>query len=197
VPVKAALLPWGDVLAHTHQSRLPWAHSIIAHVHRLHRRRMLETLVGVKQTVVRNGYAYRSLAGHDPYCQQAISECGNMYSVDLPWQLCPLTSDARQVCAGYPWASYALVLADGSFYYTEIAPKLKKDCDSQKEAEMVFMPGREACGSHSGSCLKQEGGKYLVDVEHLCRWWHTKVPLCDLPQEQRCFDVLLRRRLTD
>lgn len=188
-------------------NHLTWAHSIIAHLHRRRCRRMLETLVDMKEVVVLNGYAYKSLAGHDPHCRQARNECGNMYAVRSPWQLCPLTSDARQVCAGYPWASYALVLADGSSYYTKIGPSLNLYAGIDvKKAERVFMPGREASGSRTGSlestssnCLKEEGGKYTVDADHLCRWTSndSKYPLKHLPQANRCFDILLRRRLTD
>ncbi len=155
----------------------------------------------MKEAVVLNGYAYKSLAGHDPHCRQGRNECGNMYAVRSPWQLCPLTSDARLVCAGYPWASYALALADGSSYYTKIGPSLNLCAGIYEEKpEIVFMPGRQASGSRTGSlesassnCLKEEGGKYTVDADLLCRWASLK----RLPQANRCFDILLRRRLTD
>jgi hypothetical protein len=96
-----------------------WARAIIARVHLHHRRQMLDTLVGVKYVVVHNGYAYSSLARHDPHSRKIISEGGKFYSVDPPWELCPDTYDARHVCAAYPWATEALVLEDGSVRWTK------------------------------------------------------------------------------
>ena len=41
--------------------------------------------------------------------------------VDPPWELCPDTDDydARHVCATYPWATEALVFADGTACWTK------------------------------------------------------------------------------
>jgi hypothetical protein len=73
-----------DVCAAT---TLLWAHLIIVRLHVHHRRRMLETLVGVKESVVHNGYAYSSLARHDPHSyprayRADMCEIKKMYSVD-------------------------------------------------------------------------------------------------------------------
>jgi hypothetical protein len=115
--VACRLASSGDVRDDAATSLL-WAHFIIARVHFHHRRQMLETLVGVKKSVVYNGYAYRSLAGHDPHSKTVIEEWG-FYSVDPPWELCPDTCDARHVCATYPWATFALVFADGFACWTK------------------------------------------------------------------------------
>jgi hypothetical protein len=106
---------------------------------------MLETLVGVKESVVHNGYAYRSLARHDPHSQKVIPEHGNFYSFDPPWELCPDTSDARHVCAAYPWATRALVFADGSACWTKNTTAFAAD------------------SIRSQTNLKQKEGNYGVD----------------------------------
>ncbi len=76
----------GDVCAAT---TLLWAHFIIIRLHVHHRRRMLETLVGVKESVVHNSYTYSSLARHDlhsdsyPRAYRAdMCEIKKVYSVD-------------------------------------------------------------------------------------------------------------------
>ena len=90
------------------------------------------------QSIVYNGYEYKSLANHDPHSTVVIDEWNKLYSMDAHWQLCPNTPDALHVCKTcvpphpalrfcnnlnmYPWAARALVLADGSAYYTALAP---------------------------------------------------------------------------
>jgi hypothetical protein len=99
---------------------------------------------------VYNGYAYKSLADHKPFRQETINEWNKMYVVESPWELCPNTSDARHVCGHYPWATYALVLADGASYWTKQAPSCM----------LPNVPGAQAAAVH---CLKQHiayPGKY-------------------------------------
>ncbi len=74
------------------------------------------------QSIAYNGHVYKSLAGHDPHSTTAIDERGKRYSLEQAWELCPNTPDALHVCKTYPWAAYALVLADGSAYYTALGP---------------------------------------------------------------------------
>ena len=73
------------------------------------------------QSIVYNGYEYKSLAGHDPICTQPIDEKGKLYNLAPGWSICPHTPDAVYVCKCYPWAAHALVLADGSSYFTALA----------------------------------------------------------------------------
>jgi hypothetical protein len=82
-----------------------WVQDINARVHRHHRGQMLKTLVGLKQTVVHNGFAYKSFAANDPDCQQLVR--GNVYPVDLPWELCHQnTRVERCLCSRYYAAKY-------------------------------------------------------------------------------------------
>ena len=74
------------------------------------------------QSIVHNGHVYKSLADHDPHSTTAINEYNKLYNLDPPWELCPNTPDALHVCKTYPWAAYALVLADGSAHWTALAP---------------------------------------------------------------------------
>ena len=141
------------------------AHSIIARVHFHHRRQMLETLVGVKESVMHNGYACSSLARHDPHSQEDIPELGKFYSVDHPWELCPDTCDARHVCARYPRATAALLFADGFACWT----KKNEGCAGT------------SCSVGYETHFHQNEGEYGV-VAHD----HWAVCFCD---------VLLRRRL--
>jgi hypothetical protein len=73
---------------------------------------------GVKECVVHNGYAYRSLARHDPHSREVIPERENFYSVGSPMPMGAVprhlrSCDARHVCAASPWATFAIVFADG------------------------------------------------------------------------------------
>jgi hypothetical protein len=181
--ISCRLTSSGDVRA---AASLLWARAIIARVHLRHRRRMMETLVALKESVAYNGYAYKTLACHDPHDSlvgrhllnreviRKYGKHGNMYSVDGPWELCPNTSDARFVCARYPWAAHAIVFADGSSYFT-------------KQAQFCFDTAQDAlpgCQTMYTNCLKQEGGKYGVDV-------------FDDEYHFFFFNVLLRSRLPD
>jgi hypothetical protein len=178
--VACRLASSGDVRDDAATSLL-WAHSIIARLHFHHRRQMLETLVGVKESVLHNGYAYRSLARHDAHSQKVVFERDNFYSVDPPWELCPYSCDARQVCATYPWATQALVFADGSACWTK-----------NTEKPQHYPPGTSNSIRFSQTYLKENEGKYGVDF--------VAVPDDDFPGRpafDRRFhaDVLLRCRL--
>ena len=74
------------------------------------------------RSVVFNGYSYMSLAKHDPHSTSPIDEYMNMCALEPHWHVSPDTPDARHVCATYPWATYALVFADGSACWTALAP---------------------------------------------------------------------------
>ncbi len=160
------------------KSSLRWVQDINARVHRHHRGQMLKTLVGLKQTVVHNGYAYKSFAGNDPYGQRFVR--GNVYPVDLPWELChPNTDGDRYLC---------------SRYYLD---KYKFDCSRQNE-----------CFHYKGFCSARNSDSgvttYGLDAEHL-RVNLARIPpddpgygwkpLKDVSQFRGRSDVLLRRRL--
>ena len=89
-----------------------------------------KTLIST-QSVVCNGYMYKTLAGHNPHSLQPVDEYNRLYPLLHAWQLSPNTPDAVQVCASYPWASYALVFADGSSHFTALAAT----------ANLLFRPG--------------------------------------------------------
>jgi hypothetical protein len=178
----------GDVCGAT---SLLFAHSIIARLHFHHRRHMLETLVKVKECVLHNGYAYRTLARHDPHSQAVIPEREIFYSVDAPWELCPDTCDARHVCAAHPWATFALVFADGSACWT------KKSTNSTSFSPGSYRPGSSdhvRCHTH----LHRKEGKYAAAVA----WEEMACEPCG-PSADRYYmssykadaDVLLRLRL--
>jgi hypothetical protein len=65
---------------------------------------------------------YKSLGSHDPHSTQVINEYAKLYNLDPAWRVCPPTPDALHVCAAYPWATGALVFADGSSRYTAKGP---------------------------------------------------------------------------
>jgi hypothetical protein len=98
---------------------------------------------------VHNGHVYKSLADHDPHSTTAINEYSKLYNLNPPWELCPYTPDALHVCKTYPWAAYALVFADGSAYWTALAP-------SQNPS---IIPGTQCSGSQ---CLRQQGGQFGI-----------------------------------
>ena len=164
------------------------AQCILARVHSHHRRQMLKTLVGGKEFVVYNDYAYSTLAGHDPHSTGVFASYmrDKMYSVDFPWELCPNTSDARHVCATYPWGTQALVFADGSACWT-------KNILGDNETGEEFTPGRSApC---ENGLKRGGGGKYAaayISVQIVPRhyWddWGGNI--------RYDTDVLLRCRLT-
>lgn len=70
------------------------------------------------QTIVRNGYEYKSLGDHDPHSTKMINEYNKLYTLEPAWHISPKTADALHVCSSYPWAAKALVFADGSAHYT-------------------------------------------------------------------------------
>ena len=76
------------------------------------------------QSVIFNGHVYKSLKNHDPHSTQVIYEGYKLYDLHPAWHICSPTPDALHVCATYPWASYALVFADGSVYCTANGPNL-------------------------------------------------------------------------
>jgi hypothetical protein len=96
-------------------------------------------------SVVFNGYSYKTLAEHDPHSTAPIDEYFNMRAIEPHWHVSPDTPDARHVCATYPWATYALVFADGSACWTALAPSRQ--------------PGQLAPFAR---CLKQHEGKYAT-----------------------------------
>jgi hypothetical protein len=71
--------------------------------------------------IVFNGYIYKTLGDHDPSSIHVIGEFGKLYDLEPGWQISPATPDALHVCAAYPWAAAALVLADESAYFTALA----------------------------------------------------------------------------
>jgi hypothetical protein len=174
---------------------IPSANSILrcvqdinARVHRHHRGQMLKTIAGLKQTVVHNGYAYKSFAGNDPYCQQVTaSQCGNVYPVDLSWELChPNNVGDRCLCSKYYRDKYYISF-EGEGY----------ECMHYK---------RFSSGSQRPDLFKDI---YAPDAEHL-RVNHARIPLTghddpgygweplkDVSQYRGRADVLLRRRLHD
>jgi hypothetical protein len=183
--------------AHAATSLL-WAHSIIARLHFHHRRRMLETLVGVKESVVHNGYAYRSLARHNPHSQEIIISIYSrdysvqFYSVDPPWELCPDTCEARHVCATYPWATRALVFADGSACWTKNSTPHNCSYTKMSPGKSWYIPSR--------TYLHQKEGKYgaVVDWEEQVDFGMASGPTAgrtELVTYMAEADVLLRRRL--
>lgn len=176
--------------------RLHWAHSIIARVHRGRRRRMLETLSDSLNSVVHNGFAYKTLAGHDPRSYDSIWEYGNLYVLDPAWELCPDTCDARHVCASFPWAANALVFADGKYaHWTQKAnlQHFERYCMKSGNSHRQFVPGGGVEKNFFFGCqnfLKQDGGRYGIspeddrDTDDIDRFWNDMMP-----------DVLLRRSL--
>jgi hypothetical protein len=186
--------------------RLHWVRAIIARVQLYRRSRMLETLHGMT-SIVYNGHAYKTLAGHIPhsYDPWVEGEYGKLRSLDAGWQLCPDTPDARHICGSYPWASNTLVFADGRAYFTKKADlqhfagyhvrglgvcdnfNLRNNFLNQLLQSLV--PGAPAC-AHVDCHLVQKCGQYGVppmderDTDDLDRMWNDMLP-----------DVLLRRSL--
>ena len=145
--------------------------------------------VGVR-VVHHNGYAYCTLAGHNPHSENVRRENGRMYSVALSWELCPDTCDARHVCATYPWETRVLVFADG---YARWTNNVKYDTPGPPH---THPPSCRSGNSTVGkNCLKQNtcsgtyGAEYKEPKEPRHYWddWGYDV--------QYAADVLLRRRL--
>jgi hypothetical protein len=128
--------------------------------------------------IVLNGVVYKSLADHDPHSTSEIKDYGKLYNLDPPWQLCPKTADALHVCASYPWATLALVFADGSAHWTAL-PQIKGQTSPH------YQPGALA---KPDSGLTQKGGQYGV---YACGD-------CGIPSHCGCLlrsDVLIMRNL--
>ncbi len=139
------------------ETRLSWARSIVAQIHRRHRRRMLQTLFAMKTEIFCDGYSYKTLNEDDPRSQELIRNFNKMCPVLPPWELCPNTGDARNVCARYPWAVNSLVLADGSAYCTgNVASSILWQKDAGR---FPFSPGDQIAVR---GCLKQAEGQYGV-----------------------------------
>ncbi len=111
-------------------------------------------------SIVYNGHVYKSLADHDPHSTTIVSEHDKLYSLDPAWELCPNTPDALHVCRTYPWATFALIFADGSVHYTKLAPSLS--CNPS------LTPG--TCAHFSGTLVKTRG-QYGADAGS--GWWHN------------------------
>jgi hypothetical protein len=122
------------------------------------------------RSVVFNGFSYKSLAEHDPHSTAPIDEYMNMLAIEPHWHVSPDTPDARHVCSTYPWAAYALVLADGSACWTALAPTgglhspQPVDCTRPNRwtalaptGEPPRVPGELA---PFGKCIKHHEGKY-------------------------------------
>jgi hypothetical protein len=90
----------------------------------------------------------------------AIKERDKLYNLDNPpWEICTKTDDALHVCATYPWASFALVFADGSAHWTALAPTIFSSVGISS-----VVPGKLAC---STGFLKQEGPQCGVPLAGL------------------------------
>jgi hypothetical protein len=127
--------------------------------------------------IVLNGIVYKSLADHDPHSTSPIRGCYNLYNLDAPWQICLKTADALHVCATYPWASYALVFADGSAHWTAL-PQTRPGGEN-------LQPGAQARPSYG---LRQQGGQHGI---YVCG-------ICGIPSHCGCIsnsDVLIMRNL--
>jgi hypothetical protein len=75
------------------------------------------------KSIVFNGHEYKTLAEHNPASTQATpNNSFHLYNMDPSWHICSPTPDALHVCTTYPWAAYTLVFADGSAYFTALAP---------------------------------------------------------------------------
>jgi hypothetical protein len=76
--------------------------------------------------IVFNGYVYKTLGNHDPRSTSLIYEFGKLYKLEPGWKISPATPDALHVCAAYPWAAHALVLADENVHCTALGPSVEK-----------------------------------------------------------------------
>jgi hypothetical protein len=84
-------------------------------------KQLKEAKLPTDKCIVFNGYIYKTLGDHDPSSVRLINELGKLYKLEPGWQISPATPDALHVCAAYPWAAQALVLADESAYCTSLA----------------------------------------------------------------------------
>ena len=113
------------------------------------------------RSIVYNGIVYKSLADHDPHSLDEIREYNSLYNLDSPWRICPKTADALLVCASYPWATFALVFADGSAHCTALGGG-PGGYQMSGYQSFNLKPGTEMVSS---GCLKQQGGQHgIVDV---------------------------------
>jgi hypothetical protein len=109
--------------------------------------RIQKTRDGAYESIIFKGHVYKSLGSHDPHSTELISEYKKLYDLDPAWHICSPTPDALHVCAAYPWATAALVFADGSARYTANGPEHWND----------LTPGVMA---PSSKCLRHQRGKY-------------------------------------
>jgi hypothetical protein len=153
---------------------------------------------GREEEVMHNGYAYRSLARHNPHSQEIIISIYSrdysveFYSVDPPWELCPDTHDARHVCATYPWATRALVFADGSACWTNNSTPHPRSYTKLTPGSSHYIDSR--------TYLHQKEGKYgaAVGWEEVESDWATSGPSAGETYKvtyKAEADVLLRRCL--
>jgi hypothetical protein len=153
---------------------------------------------GREEEVVHNGYAYRSLARQNPHSQEIIISIYSsdysveFYPVDPPWELCPDTCDARHVCATYPWATRALVFADGSACWTN-------NSTPHPKSYRKMTPG-SSYDIESRTYLHQKEGTYgaVVFWEEEESDWATSGPSAGMKYKvtyKAEADVLLRRCL--
>ena len=113
------------------------------------------------RSIVYNGTIYKSLADHDPHSWNEIDEKGKFYNLEAGWRLCQTTpgnTDALHVCQSYPWATHALIFADGSAYWTALAP-----CKPSPREVFGWEPGRRV----SGNELMRSGEQYGAGLDRV------------------------------
>ena len=75
----------------------------------------------MEKCIVFNGYKFKTLKNRDPNSFFLEKRDSALNCLEPGWQISPATPDALHVCAAYPWAAHALVLADESAYCTALA----------------------------------------------------------------------------
>jgi hypothetical protein len=135
----------------------------------------------LQKSIVHNGHVYKSLADHDPHSTDVIDENNALRSLDPAWEICPNTPDALHVCETYPWAAYALVLADGNAHFTKLG--LTK-LGPKEPGPFPFLSGRlRSKGGQYGGYREDHGvGEDLEGVHEALYGYEG-------------FDVLIRRKL--
>lgn len=83
----------------------------------------LSVIESVVDSVLHEGFVYRTLHDHPVDSTAFINEAGKFRKLNDGWEVCRADADSVKICAQHAWGAHLLVFADGSTYATASGPQ--------------------------------------------------------------------------